>query len=292
MLVAVVFAGLAYPVTASALHSTTPAVIATSRAVGGGLVMLLVVRWFGSRLPATRRDWGLAGLIGAANVTLTLIGISEGTALAGAAIASVLLNSSPFFAALLGRIWLGERITRLRAAGMAVGFAGVVIVGVTGSSGGAGSNAALGVVFCMIGALGWAVAGLAMRFLSTSRADFDVYGTTTAQFLCGGALLIPYLAFTGHPLDSTWSSARMWSSLAFLVVGAQVIVYIGFYVGISRWTSARAFAWTFLAPVVAVSVEAALGHLPSWLTCLGMAAVIAGVYVVNHPRAEAAAVPS
>ena len=43
------------------------------------------------------------------NVVLTLAGIAEGTNLAGAAIASVLLNTAPFLAALFARVWLDER---------------------------------------------------------------------------------------------------------------------------------------------------------------------------------------
>ncbi len=41
------------------------------------------------------------------------------------------------------------------------------------------------------------------------------------------------------------------------------------------------------APVVAVAIEAIRGDLPSALTKTGIAVVIAGVVIVNLPRAEA-----
>jgi drug/metabolite transporter (DMT)-like permease len=91
--VAVVFAGVAYPVTGAALQFTSPGLIATVRALVGGVVMLPVLRLVGSRMPSTRAGWLWAIAIGAGNVTLTLAGIAEGTRLAGAAVASVLLNS-------------------------------------------------------------------------------------------------------------------------------------------------------------------------------------------------------
>jgi hypothetical protein len=50
---------------------------------------------------------------------------------------------------------------------------------------------------------------------------------------------------------------------------------------------ARVFAWTFLAPTVAVVIEAFEGQLPGLVATLGLATVIAGVAIVNHPRAEA-----
>jgi len=86
--------------------------------------------------------------------------------------------------------------------------------------------------------------------------------------------------------DTDWSSAELWLALAFLVVAAQVFTYMGFYVALARWTSARVFSWTFLVPAVAVVVEAMQGELPSAVTCIGMVVVIAGVAAVTHPRAE------
>jgi drug/metabolite transporter (DMT)-like permease len=281
----VVFAGLAYPVTGTALDLTSPSVVAVSRALLGALVMLPVLRRAGARLPQDVRGWAWATVIGAGNVTITLIAISEGTRLAGAAAAAVLLNSAPFFVAVLARLVLDERLTPLRVAGLVVGFGGIVMVVAGEPSGSGGSRVAEGVIVCLVGSLAWAASGLGMRYLSVRDRSFDVLGTTTAQFLCGGVMLLPYLAVNGTG-DTDWSSAELWLALAFLVVAAQVFTYMGFYVALARWTSARVFSWTFLVPAVAVVVEAVQGELPSAVTCIGMVVVIAGVAAVTHPRAE------
>jgi drug/metabolite transporter (DMT)-like permease len=119
-----------------------------------------------------------------------------------------------------------------------------------------------------------------MRNLSTGATPFDVYGATTAQFLCGGVLLIPYLlAVRPHPTE--WSSPELWASLAFLVIGAQVVTYVGFYVALSHWTSARVFSWTFLVPAVAVGIEAVQGDLPGAAATGGLVVVILGVALVT-----------
>lgn len=282
---------MAYPVTNAALRFSNPALIATVRALAGGLIMLPVLRALGARLPSTAREWAWAAAIGAGNVTLTLIGISEGTRLTGAAAASVLVNSAPFFAALMGRIALAERITGLRATGLVVGFAGIVLIVAGGHHGSHGSNVAAGVVVCLVGALGWAAAGLGMRYLSLRRPGFNVYSATTAQFFCGGILLLPYLIGSDGLHGVRWSAPELWTSMAFLVIGGQVLTYVLFYVALSRWPSARVFAWTFIAPAVAVLVEGVLGQLPAALSLIGILLVIGGVGVVNHPRAEAAADP-
>src|SRR6201995_5311953 len=109
-------AGVVYPVTDSALKHTSPIMIATLRALVGGLVLTLMLPLLRARLPRTRRLWGWAVGIGFGNTPLTQVGISVGTDRAGAAVASVLLTPPPFFVALLARFWLDEPITRLRAA--------------------------------------------------------------------------------------------------------------------------------------------------------------------------------
>jgi len=278
--VSVICAGAAYQVTGAALGLTSPAVISVCRALVGGLVMLPVLRMVGARLPSTWAGWGWALVIGFGNVTVTLAGIAEGTRLAGAAVASVLLNSAPFFAAMLARTLLDERLTHLRVTGLVVGFGGIVVIVATEPSSGGGTHVAEGAAVCLLGALGWAAAGLGMRFLSVREVRFDVLGATTAQFLCGGVLLIPYL-IAAQPTPTQWSSAELWASLAFLVVGAQVITYVGFYVALSHWTSARVFSWTFLVPAVAVAIEAAQGNLPGAVTTAGLVVVILGVAFVT-----------
>lgn len=278
--VSVAFAGAAYPVTAAALHLTSASVIATTRALVGGVVMLPVLALVGSRLPRTWRGWAWAGAIGTGNVVLTLAGIAEGTSLAGAAVASVLLNSAPFFAAQFARVWLDERLRGRQIAGLVVGFGGILLI-VAADHGASGSHVAAGVVVCLSGALGWAAAGLGMRYLSTRDEPFDVYGATTAQFLAGGVLLLPYLALS-RSTPTVWSSPKLWASLVFLVLGAQIVTYVGFYVALSHWTSARVFAWTFLVPAVAVGIEALQGSLPGAAATAGLVVVITGVGLVTR----------
>jgi drug/metabolite transporter (DMT)-like permease len=73
----------------------------------------------------------------------------------------VLLNSSPFFVALIARFALGEAITRLRAAGLVIGFGGVLLVVFSDPGNIAhGSQLAIGFVLALLGALGWAGGGL------------------------------------------------------------------------------------------------------------------------------------
>ena len=285
--VAMLTAGIVYPVTGAALHQTTPITIAAVRAIGGGILLTLALPLLGSRLPRSRRLWAIAALIGFGNTTLTLVGISEGTARAGPAVASVLLTSAPLFVAVLGRLLLAERISRLRLTGLVVGFSGVLAV-VLSDPGDVAHGSALvtGFVLAVVGALGWAAAGLAMRAVSMRDPGLDVAGLTAAQFLCGGVPLLLVLPFEGG--STQWAEPSLLAALAFLTIGGQVLVYLGFNVALGHWPSTRVYAWGFLVPAVAVAIEAVRGNLPTGLGVTGIVLVIIGVALVNHPRAEAA----
>lgn len=278
-------AGVVYPVTDSALHHTSPIMIATLRALVGGVVLTAMLPLMGSHLPRTRRlcIWALA--IGFGNTTLTQVGISVGTQRAGAAVASVLANSAPFFVAVVARFALAEPITRLRAAGLVIGFGGVLLIVFSDPGRVAhGSRLVIGFALALLGAVGWAGGGLAMRVLSQREPNLDIPGITAAQFLAGGIPLIPLVLLAGGSTD--WSRPSLIAQLAYLIIGGQVLVYLGFNAALSRWPSTRVYAWTFFVPAVAVVIEAARGALPGVGATIGIAIVILGVAIVNHPRAE------
>jgi drug/metabolite transporter (DMT)-like permease len=286
LLVTMLFWGSAFNVTGVALDHTTPAFTAFSRGAFGFLVLLPLLGAFGSRLPRTLRLWGFAAAMGLGGTTLSLAGLAEGTSRAGPAIAAVLLNSAPFFVALIGRLALHERVTALRTLGLVIGFAGVLTIILAGNSS-SGEDIVIGAALTLLGAVGYASAGLLMRYLSLTGEPLDIMGLAAAQFLCGAVLLIPYLFLSGDVGASDWGSPDLWWSIAFIVIGAQVVAYLTFYVALTRWPSSRVYPWTFLSPVVAILIEAIRGNLPGALPTLGMAIVVAGLIVVNLPRAEA-----
>jgi drug/metabolite transporter (DMT)-like permease len=147
-----------------------------------------------------------------------------------------------------------------------------------------GSRLVIGFVLALLGALGWAGGGLGMRVLTQREPDLDIPGHTAAQFLAGGVPLIPLALLAGGTTE--WGRATLDLQLAYLVLGGQVLVYLGFNAALSQWPSTRVYAWTFLVPAVAVVIEAFQGQLPGLLGTIGVAVVILGVAIVNHPRAE------
>ena len=97
-----IFWGAAFSVTEVALRHTTPAFTAFSRGALGFLVHAPVpARCSAPGCRAPGALWGFAALMGLGGTALSLAGLAEGTVRAGPAIAAVLLNTAPFFVAVI-----------------------------------------------------------------------------------------------------------------------------------------------------------------------------------------------
>ncbi len=282
------FWGAAFNATDIAFDYAPAGIITFLRAAIATVLLLALMPVLGGSIPRSRQVWFFALLVGAGSTTLSLAGLGLGTQYAGPAIASVLLNSAPFFAVLFARVSLHERIMLLRAVGLVVGFVGVVIIVLSNpTETGSGGEFVFGVVAVMVGAVGYAASSVVVRWMSVRDIQVDLWGFTWAQFLCGTVLLIPFLFLSGDPSTTQWGEPGFWISMAFLGLGPQLVAYVCFFVALARWPSGRVMAWSFLPPVVAGVIEILRGNIPGAVTLIGMAVTVAGVAIVNHPKAEA-----
>lgn len=245
------------------------------------VVLALAVVLLRGRLPA-RSLWPWTIVTGLLMVTLTLEGIAEGTARAGAANAAILINSSPFLVLILGRLFFHERASALGILGLVVGFAGIVVMvapqlGDIPDTG----DFALGMGMALLGALGWAVGVLMTKELFTRHPDLDMLGFTTAQYAVGGAVAL-VLAFAIEGTGGTaWGSRDLWAAVVWISIGASAIATLTFFGALKRLSATTVTAWQFLAPVVAVITEIVYGNTPDAIVLGGMCLAIAGVALVN-----------
>jgi drug/metabolite transporter (DMT)-like permease len=277
-----------YWATEIAARHASPIVITALRAVPAAILLLLVCRFAGRSLPP-RRTWPWIAVVGLMMVVVTLGGISEGAARAGAANTAVLINTSPFFIALFGRLFLGERVTWVGVMGLVVGFAGVVVM-VSPQLGGTGDagNLALGMGLALAGALGFAVGTLVVKWLTGRTERLDVVGLTAAQYAVGATALL-LVAVAIEPVSSTeWGSGELWGAIAWIAVGASALGYTTYYAALERLPAASVGPWLFLIPVLAVVIDVGRGMSPDAIVLAGMALTVAGVAIVTVSAARAA----
>ena len=242
---------------------------ATLRSVVAGAALLAVAAVQRRPRPTGRRVWLLVGALGATNAGVAFAAMFAGVAGLATGTAAVLANAQPLLV-LLPAWWLyGEAVTARTAAGMAVGFVGLLVVAVPG---GGGSGAWLSVL---------AAAAITTGTLLARRlAGTDVVQAAGWHFLLGGAgLAVVAAAVEGVPrIDWT---PRFVSSLLFLALVGTALAFWAWFTETLRSPLGPLAAWTFLTPVFGIVFSLLLtGERPAGWTAAGLALVLGSMWVV------------
>lgn len=194
-----------------------------------------------------------------------------------AALAAIIASSMPLIVALLGRLFLGERLPALGQAGLALGMAGVVLIMGTRISAGADAH---GILLCILGALALAVATLSLRGATASGNLLMVVGL---QMLVGSALLWPVALGL-----ETWRfqpSAALAAAFAWQILVPGLAATLLWFALVRRLGTLRAASFHFLNPAFGVLFAALLlGERVGRWDVLGVLVVTIGILAVQRAR--------
>ncbi|MEO6689843.1 MAG: drug/metabolite exporter YedA, partial [Dokdonella sp.] len=165
-----------------------PFLMAAVRFLCAGAVLYAFLRWRGKAAP-TRAQWINSALTGA-----MLLGFGNGLVCyaeqsVASGLAAVAVASMPLFAAVFGGLY-GHWPRRMEWLGLGVGFAGVILLNLSGSM----SGAPLGALALIVAAGSWAFGSVWSKRRDMPAAAMN----TAAQMLTGGALLLVFALTIGE----------------------------------------------------------------------------------------------
>jgi drug/metabolite transporter (DMT)-like permease len=250
----------------------SPGALALGRLFAGAvvLVVLLVVR--GEGWPA-RRAWPGIVTAGVLWFGVYMVAVNWAEQDVDAGTVAMVVNVGPVLIALLSGWLLKEGFTPRVLAGIAVSFAGAVVVGLSVSGGGHAS--VLGVLLCLVAAVGYAIAVVAQKPALTHASALQV---TTFSCLVGMVACLPFAGqlLTGvadAPVDATLQ-------LVYLGVVPTGFAFTTWAYALARTSAARMGATTYAVPALVVVMSwLALGEVPGWLTFAGGVLCLTGVAV-------------
>jgi drug/metabolite transporter (DMT)-like permease len=197
-------------------------------------------------------------------------------------LAGLYMAFMPLWTVGLGHYFAGERLTRAKGAGFALGFMGVAIL-----MGGDALSGAVGASLAAQGGLALATLCYAVSVIISRRTP-DVRPKTfaCATVLGGAVLATPALLFAGID-PSTWSLGSV-ASVAVLGIAQTGLAGLLIIIIVQRVGAGfMAFA-NYLTPVWAVALGAALFHERlHWSALLALGVVLAGVAVSRMSPAAA-----
>jgi drug/metabolite transporter (DMT)-like permease len=241
---------------------------------------------------ATRSRWPARGDLGRV-VLMGLLGTGGYLAMSWWAMSlipsglvALITAATPLVVALGEALFLGRRPSGMAWAGLALGWAGVAVLGgarLSGHFGGPqGMAEALGVGLALLGAVSQA-AGLLV--FAPARHRVDLWSASAGQSIVSAALLLSLaVMLEGTPPPA---STQVWLGLAYSVTVVGVGGYALLFIMLRRFPPSTAAALQLMAPPVAAIIGwAALGEVLGWADLAGGVLTLGGLMLLFRARAR------
>lgn len=260
-----------------ALQGFPPFIMAGLRFLAAGGILLLYLRARGVPMPS-RKQATSAGLVGA----LLLVGGNGGVALAEEHVASGLaalgVATVPLWAVLFAGLWR-QWPRRLEWAGLALGFAGIVLLNAQGDL---RANPG-GALTLLLAAASWALGSVWSRHLTLPQGAMG----TAIEMLTAGILSLLVGVIFKERVPAMPSPLAL-SALLYLIVFGSLVAFSSYSYLLRHVQPALATSYAYVNPLVAVGLGAALaGERVTPVEVAAMPVILAGVGLVALSTAKA-----
>jgi drug/metabolite transporter (DMT)-like permease len=259
-----------------------PGALALGRLVVGAVVLGVLQsrrRW----VRPTGREWGLLTVCGVGWFGLYNVALNAAERHLDAGTTAMLVNVGPLLIAVLAGVLLGEGFPRRLLAGLAVAFAGVMVIGLATRSSPADL---LGVALCLAAALGYAAGVVAQKPVLRRLPPLQV---TVTACVIGAVCCLPWAG----QLVGEVATAPAGPILGMVYLGAvpTAVAFTTWAYALARTDAGRLGVTTYLVPpLVIVLGWLLLAETPPWLAVVGGAVCLAGVALTRARRRPASAV--
>ena len=261
-----------------ALESYPPFMLAGLRflAAGGALYGFLRMRGMAAPSPLQWRNAAFTGLL--------LLGLGNGLVCfaeqsVSSGIAAVAVASMPLFAALFTGMY-GEWPNRREAAGLVIGFGGVIVLNL--GSGLSGSR--IGAAALLLAAMAWAFGSAWSRRQEMPPGAMNV----AAQMVCGSLALLVIGILSGEHLPAH-PNPRATLAIAYLAVFGSIVGFSAYLYVLRHARPALATSYAYVNPSVAVLLGVLLaGEQIGVLDLGGMAIIVFGVVIITLGKRKTA----
>jgi drug/metabolite transporter (DMT)-like permease len=276
---------------AIAIETMPPFLMAAIRFGVAGLALLA---WDLIRNPAARRLPTVRELVDSAIVGGLLLGIGNGFVVFGektvpSGIAAILIAMMPLWFALLGWLYVRERLPRVVVVAIAIGFAGTALL-IWPVGDGANRFDPLGIFILFLAPLGWAHGSI----YSVRRAKLPPSPLTASgfQMLAGAGVTAIEALVVGEPSQfhpEAISSASL-IALVYLIFIGSMLAFTSYAWLLRNAPLSLIGTYAYVNPIVAVALGTLfLGEEISLRTIVASAVILAAVAIIVSARGRLAA---
>lgn len=254
----------------------SPAVLTVARFV---LALVILVPLAARRGGMTAAIWSApVALLGATGVAAYCGLQNLGLVSTSAATAAVLQAVLPIATALIAVVWLGERLSPVLLAGLALATVGVALV-----AGGLAAEASAGAPLITLGVLAYALYTVLLR----REPDRDPVVLAAATCSWGVAFLLPWLAGEALAGEARLEvDAGAVASLVYLGLAASALILLLWTYGAARVPASTAGVFTASIPAVGYLCAVGAGEPSSCAKTIGSALALLGAALAASARSR------
>ena len=247
----------------------SPGALALGRLLIGAAVLSLLLLGRGWVRP-TRREWALIAVCGVGWFGVYNVALNAAEQHLDAGTTAMLVNIGPILIAVFAGLLLGEGFPRWLVAGIAVAFAGVVLIGI--ATRGAETDL-IGVVLCVIAAVTYAGGVVAQKPLLRRLPGLQV---TFLACAIGVVCCLPWAgALAGELTEARGASI---AGMVYLGVVPTALAFSTWAYALRRMDAGRLGVTTYLVPPLVILMGwLLLDEVPPALAFVGGAVCLAGV---------------
>lgn len=281
--------GTTYLAIAIALETIPPLLLTGTRFLAAGLIMLVVARMRGERIPTDRRTLANLALIGFLMVGIGNLAVVWAELYVPSGIAALLVATAPFWMAIIEMFRSsGERLSLQAGIGMAIGFLGVaLLVTPRGSGGTLSTGFLLGALAIQVGGICWQLGSAHGKY---NLKHVPLLSSSALQMLFGGGIVTVFGLAAGETSRFVLTP-RTFGALAYLTIFGSVIAYSAYVFALAHMRTTHTSLYAYVNPVVAVFLGWLILSEPlTWVSIVAMVVILAGVALVQTAGWRRAAV--
>jgi drug/metabolite transporter (DMT)-like permease len=282
--------GTTYLAIRVALESLPVALLAGMRWTAAGLVLMLLLPAFGEHIPP-RRLWRSIAIVGFLMNVLGngLLVWSQQYVASG--LAAVVVAMVPFWSVIVEALSArGERLTRYTLAGVAAGFAGIlVLVWPALTFGGPdGRMFVAGILAMQVGAIAWAIG---TSYTKRNSLGATPLASSALQMVFSGTILMLIGTALGE-WGQVAFTARTLTAMIYLTLAGSVVGYTAYVYALKYLPVSTVSLYAYVNPIIAVVLGSLVLSEPfSARILIAAALVFGGIAVVQMAPKRAPVTP-
>jgi len=208
-----------------------------------------------------------------------------GQAYTQASVAALLINLSVLIAAVGSAALLGERFTKVKAAGTLLAVAGILLLTTKGDASSLNGGQLTGDILYLVSAALWG-GYIIYNKRKTDETKWDPFGVTTAIVLLTAIFISPVMLTVN--LGQVQLGGAAWSLILYTALVNTAIPFVLYQMGL-RFLSATASSILLMLEIVtAVLISAILlGEVLTPLSLIGAGSIVASIFLVSSKEASA-----